>query len=74
MGKGKGKPFHKWLMPIRKGMPIISINNWFAWEKFLILFKRVKKKFHNNIKFKLNIYKRNEYYDETKYKWFIKGH
>jgi len=74
MGKGKGKPFNKWNLPIRKGMPIISIYNWFVWEKFLSLFERVKRKFHNKLKFKLNIQKQSEYDDNTNYKWFIKEH
>ena len=75
MGKGKGKPFNKWNLPIRKGMPIISIYNWFVWEKFLSLFERIKKKFHNKLKFKLNIQKQSEYDDDnTNYKWFIKEH
>jgi len=72
MGKGKGKPFNKWSLPINKGMTVISLYNWFQWEKFLRLFKRVKKKFHSKLKYKLNTYKQYEEKNETIYKWFIK--
>lgn len=74
MGKGNGKPFNKWELTIRKGMPIIAIYNWFVWEKFVTLFKRIKKKFKSKLKIKLNTYNVNEDIDNLIYKWFIKEH
>ena len=72
MGKGKGKPHDKWLLPVRKGMPIIFIYNWFSWQKFKSYFNRVKNKFHTKLKVKFKSNKSYEHPIVTNYKWFIR--